>query len=464
MILCFFTVMSCQAVQAQEQPSPSAVLGSPSSQTEDVSRQQAGGSIHGSVKSSAVPLPGVPIIATNTLNGEKYSAATNINGNYTMTIPKSGRYVLRAEFIDFAAVTKEALLNTESRDQEIDFTLILASKAVEQEQRERSAQNAGARQYSGKGAQSLGLIGSAVDIVGAAASGGSAGAQLPSFAGNGDISSDSVAVSGQCGTTNPFAGMDMDQLRQNIQSAQVDQSITGASSPGSGRLGAGMGGGGGGGGGARLGAIFRNFKPNQPLGAFFWDGSNGALNATDFPIRGQEISQPSYGSNQVGLTFFGAPYIPTIIEVDTKDFLFFAISGQHSSQPFDQYGTVPTLDERSGNLSELTTPSGNIITIYDPTTGQPFRNNTIPSIRVSQQATALLNYIPLPNLPGEFLNYQRLTAAKPIRLNWACASCATSAAAPARRSLARFSAIWGAAVRAKASMSITTTQTLPRIN
>jgi hypothetical protein len=52
------------------------------------------------------------------------------------------------------------------------------------------------------------------------------------------------------------------------------------------------------------------------------------------------------------------------------------------------------------------------ITIYDPTTGQPFPSNTIPAARIASQATALLSYIPQPNLPGQFQNYQRLTSSQ----------------------------------------------------
>lgn len=46
------------------------------------------------------------------------------------------------------------------------------------------------------------------------------------------------------------------------------------------------------------------------------------------------------------------------------------------------------------------------------TPGQPFIGNIIPSACISKQAQALLKYVALPNLPGEFLNYQRLTAAQ----------------------------------------------------
>ena len=55
---------------------------------------------------------------------------------------------------------------------------------------------------------------------------------LPSLANNSDFSTDSVAVTGQAGTTNPFAGVDMEQLRQN---AELDQSLSGGGQGGRGR-------------------------------------------------------------------------------------------------------------------------------------------------------------------------------------------------------------------------------------
>ncbi|MFY9936512.1 MAG: carboxypeptidase regulatory-like domain-containing protein, partial [Silvibacterium sp.] len=72
---------------------------------------QAGGTIHGTVKSGTIPLPGVSITATNTLTGKKYSSASDARGNYSMTIPQNGRYVLRTELAAFAPTTQEALLN-----------------------------------------------------------------------------------------------------------------------------------------------------------------------------------------------------------------------------------------------------------------------------------------------------------------------------------------------------------------
>ncbi len=400
---------------------------------------QAGGTIHGVVKAGTVPLPGVSVTASNTLTGKKYSTTTDVTGSYTLVVPQNGRYVLKTELAAFAPITQQALLNATSRDQTANFSLQLASRAEQQEER----QTAGATQYGGAGTQALNLLGAASDLIQAGAGGGGAeaGAQLPSLAGNSDFSSgESVAVTGQTGTTNPFAGVDFSQMREN---AELNQSLNGGQGgqggqggPGGGPGGGGgfggggggFGGGGFGGGGGRGGGRggfgggrgnFRNFKANQPHGALFWNGGNGALNAEDYALRGQPIVEPAYASNRFGATLMTAPYIPKLLTSDKNDMIFFTLSGTRSSTPFDEYATVPTLAERSGNFSGLTTESGTAIPIYDPgcgagdpNKGKPFPGNMIPANCLSPQATKLLNYVPAPNLPGQNENYQRLTSAQ----------------------------------------------------
>lgn len=397
----------CPAVlpQSQQPAQPASVAG----QVSAAKVPSSVGAIHGTVSTGRIPLPGVRITATDSLTGKTYTAATSSIGGYSMNLPQNGRYIVRVQFTVFAPVEKEALLSTSSESQQIDFSLVLASQVAEREKHEQKLGSA--REYSGQAAETLSLAGSATNLIAAAAGGGNSGAQLPGIAENGDFASASVAVSGENGETNPFAGLNADQIRKEIQQDKSESAVTGTpEAPATGRMGRGMGGGGG-----RLAAIFRNFKPNEPHGAFFWRGGNGALNATDFPLRGQPIAEPAYGQNQFGLTYIGAPYIPKLLTNDDRDFLFFALSSERASTPFDEYGTVPTAAERSGNLSELTDQNGTPITIYDPRTGQPFaydgQSNVIPPDQVSQQATALLNYIPAPNLTGQFLNYQRLAAA-----------------------------------------------------
>ena len=70
----------------------------------------AGGQVHGTIKAGNIPLPGVSVVATNTLTGQRYATVTDINGNYSMIIPVNGRYVLKTELAAFAPETKVALI------------------------------------------------------------------------------------------------------------------------------------------------------------------------------------------------------------------------------------------------------------------------------------------------------------------------------------------------------------------
>jgi len=410
--------------------------------------QTATTEIHGTIKAGPTPLPGVTVTATNTLTGKKFVSATDVNGNYSLAITGRGRYVIRAEFIAFAPATKEVVVGvapgrpaagpdtaSRSRIQQADFNLTLASRQQAVDAREAAQFNRGGsgnfRQFAGNGAQNLDLLGAAAGALAAGATGGfggTSGASLPALAGNADFSNESVAIAGQAGSSNPFAGVDLDQLRSNFedqrQNEQLGQIPGGAQGGGSGfgggggGFGGGPGGGFGGGGGGRRGGgggfNFRNFNPSQPHGAFFWSGGNGAIDARDFALQGQPIAQPSYGSNKYGLTYIGNPTIPHLF-TDKKDFIFLTLSGQESSSPFDQYGTVPTAAERSGDFQGLTAPGGGgPVTLYDPSTGLPFPHNTIPAGRISPQAAALLQFIPLANIatPGALQNYERLTSAE----------------------------------------------------
>ena len=405
-----------------------------------------GGKLHGVVKSGTIPLPGVTVTAQNTLTGKRYQTTTDINGAWALAIPQNGRYVVRTQFAAFAQASQEALLNGANRDQAMTFSLMLASRAalVEQQQDRQDGQAMPAaamqaiQQLAASGAQNLSLMSALTgDTENQAGSGGggsgAAGAALPSVAGNTDFSGDSVAVSGQTGQVSPLAGMDMDRIRDAMETlraqtgGQTGGLFGGAGGFGGGSFGGGGPGGGGFGGGGR--GNFRGFNPSQPHGAIFWVGSNSALDAEPFALNGQSQVQPASGTNRFGITFISAPYIPHLIKPSGKDTVFLTLSGTRNSNPLDEYATVPTAAERAGDFSASGLPP-----IYDPTTGQQFKDpitgalNVIPAGRIASQATALLcptagttgstctPYFPAPNLAGSTAtngyNYHLLTTAQ----------------------------------------------------
>jgi hypothetical protein len=89
---------------------------------------------------------------------------------------------------------------------------------------------------------------------------------------------------------------------------------------------------------------------------------------------------------------------------------------------------VPTQAERQGDFSQSRDNNGNLITIVDNTTGQPFPNNTIPANRLYAAGLAVLNRYPAPNVtqgPGMNYNwegpdptYQQLTQQPAVRIDY----------------------------------------------
>ena len=193
--------------------------------------------------------------------------------------------------------------------------------------------------------------------------------------------------------------------------------LFGGGGPGGGGFGGGRGGGGGGfggrggGPGGNFSTAFRKFNPALPHGSLFYIAGNAVLNAKDFSLTGAPTVQPPYNSNVFGATFTFTPIIPHVL-TSTSNFVFLNLTGNKTANPFDEYATVPTVAERGGDLSALTSAHGAPLNIYDPRTGLQFPGNVIPSSSIARQSVALLSYYPEPNLPGTVQNYHTLTTAE----------------------------------------------------
>ena len=440
-----------QATQtpAGQAPSTPAAPSAPSS-----AQSAVGGRLHGVVKSGVIPLPGVTVTAQNTLTGKRYSTTTDISGAWQMNIPQNGRYVIRTQFAAFAGGSQEAVLNAASHDQMVNFELILASRQAEMEQQQARQSNQqgnveeAIRQLGGNSPENLSLMNTlTADTDTGVGTAGSSGAALPSIAGNSDFSDESVAITGQAGQVSALAGLDMDRVRDALQTIQVQGGLNGQGVPGGqdgqgglfggygggggfggafggggggfGGGGGGFGGRGGGGGGGGGRGNFRNFNPGQPHGAIAWNGTNSIFNAQPFALLGQQQNQPSNGTDRFTISFMSAPYIPRVTKPSGKDTVFLTLSGSRSSNPDDFYATAPTDAERNGDFSAAGLPP-----IYNPVTGQQFTYNGTPNVipptgaagqSISPQATALLQYFPQPLPNGETVNgynYHLLTTAQ----------------------------------------------------
>jgi hypothetical protein len=360
--------------------------------------------IHGVVKSGNMPIPGANITAVNTVTKAQVTTWSDVEGNYFLRVPSDGRYNVRVEMAAFAASSQEAVLDAAHSSVQQNFDLVLQSRL-----REVRPASAGDQQRrasaNGRGFQSLSVFqaeagqesgtGGMSDVV-------PSGMPIPGIAANG--ATESVAVAGN--TTNSFNGMSPDQMQQRFDEARQQ----------GGGFGGGFGGPGGGRGGFGGGGpmVFgrRGFDINRPHGSIYYGVGDSALNASPYSLTGAPTEKPAYLQNSFGGSVGGPLNIPYIYHGGSKTFYFINYNGHRSENPFDEFSTVPTMLERQGNFSQTTinTASGpQPVQIFNPLTNTAYPNATLPQINPIAQA--LLQYIPLPNLPGASQNFHYVTSA-----------------------------------------------------
>jgi hypothetical protein len=370
--------------------------------------------IAGSVHSGKTPLPGVALTASNTLTGKKYTVATISDGTFVLAGLARGRYVLRAEFMGFATLTQEVVLNPENPSGKADLELILASRQQEQ----TNQRSAAAAAIAGRGFQSLTLdSGDAALAAGSLAVGAGQGAGagdlsgLPLNGAGADAPTESVSISGVQGRTQDFGAGSEGDLQDRIQEFRERAQQLGFGGPGGPGGGGGGGFGGPGGGGAiAFGRLGRGFNVNQPHGNVYFYDDTSVLDARPYALNGAALPKADYNQLHFGAYVGGPLNIPKIFNGGNKTFFFGGWSGTRGSSPSDVFSTVPTMAERGGNFSALATP------IFNPATGQQFQFNgqlnVMDPTLITPQAQALLSYIPLPNLPGTTQNFHEVTSAE----------------------------------------------------
>jgi len=140
--------------------------------------------------------------------------------------------------------------------------------------------------------------------------------------------------------------------------------------------------------GAQINLVTRSGS-NEWHGAAYEYLRNRGLDARNF-FDGQD--KPKYIRNQFGAGV-GGP-----VRRD-RTFFFLNFDELRERRGLTRLATVPTLQERAGDLAALN------MNIVDPFTGQPFHGNQIPQARISPVALAIFRLYPLPNRPGLAGNY-----------------------------------------------------------
>ena len=382
--------------------------------------------ITGSAKSGKTPLPGVTVTAANTLTGKKYVAATNSEGKFSLSGLTRGRYVVRIEFMGFAAFTQEVVLNPENPAGKVDAELMLASR-----QQEQSNNALAALAAAGRGFQSLAMENSLSSFGGANGDGGAIGngagqnngdaASLPLNGAGAEGPTESVSVSGAQGRTQDFGMGNEEELQQRIQEFRDRMQREGGGAFGP----PGGGGFGGGPGIIMMGRMPRGFNINQPHGVFYYTDDNSGLDARPYSLTGIPAAKADYNQARFGFNAGGPLNIPKIFHGGNKWFFFGGWNSSRGSNPYDAFSTVPTQLERNGDFSQATYNDGKPVQIFNPQTGQQYQfsngsstcaqpcPNVLDPALITTQAQALLNYIPLPNMaPNAFgQNFHYVTSA-----------------------------------------------------
>jgi hypothetical protein len=184
-------------------------------------------------------------------------------------------------------------------------------------------------------------------------------------------------------------------------------------------FGGGAGGGGGGGGfggfgGGRggpggPGAQSRRIRQaiNRVRFSFFDQLQDSAFDARPYALTGVPSPKIGHYDDKLGANIGGPLKIPHIYNGSDRTFFFVNYTHETNHSPVDAFSSVPTAAERAGDFSgigaQLFDPYSNIA---GPRTSF---GSVIPTADINPAAAALLQYVPLPNLPGTVQNYQLQT-------------------------------------------------------
>jgi hypothetical protein len=147
---------------------------------------------------------------------------------------------------------------------------------------------------------------------------------------------------------------------------------------------------------------------NKYHGDLFEINRNSYFDSVGFfngPAWGGVNKPPSDHENNYGFSVGGPISIPHLYDGRNRTFGYYSQEWYKQNNENTGIGTVPTKLEKTGDFTDYVDGStGNLIPIYDPTTGQQFQCNGVLNVicpnRISPLSQSLIQYIPDPDRPG----------------------------------------------------------------
>jgi Carboxypeptidase regulatory-like domain len=159
--------------------------------------------------------------------------------------------------------------------------------------------------------------------------------------------------------------------------------------------------------GGTINVVIKNGTRDFHGGGFYFK-RHEQFNANEFFNNLRNIPKQRYRFNYWGGTIGGPVLIPGTSFNKNRDKLFFFWSQEYLPRLYPtRQGTItyPTALERAGNFSQTRDTNGNLIVVRDPTTGQAFPGNIIPTNRIDPNGQKLLSIFPQPNINPASVNY-----------------------------------------------------------
>jgi hypothetical protein len=148
---------------------------------------------------------------------------------------------------------------------------------------------------------------------------------------------------------------------------------------------------------------------NQFHGSAYEFLRNSDLDSNNFFSNKSGTPLPSFKRSQFGGSLGGPVIISHVYRGKDKTFFFVDYEGLRQGTATTLLTTVPTAAQRNGDFSQTFNATGQLVTIYDPSTTvaqgsgyvrSPFPGNMIPANRLDAAAKNIVQYYPLPNQPG----------------------------------------------------------------